>query len=106
MQNIEALKELLRMAHEQLDIQTAKNAELEKAVKQANQYAQQVLDACMFTPTSLEANNLEHQAKGVMDSATHTQWAAITPNTQLVVEALVWQSEQLRSQAKALKVGV
>jgi hypothetical protein len=74
MQNIEALKELLRMAHEQLDSQKAENdglkvriAELEKEKETLTQHHGMWKDLWHELHSGLPIRDLEQQAKGVSD---------------------------------------
>ena len=105
MQTIESLTELLRMAHEQIDTEVAKNAELEK----------QLSSAQTMGDREQSIRDLEQQAKGVENAKEYyshkwdDEFESVTVNIMKKGEGYIYPeglgeySQILRNEAKALK---
>jgi hypothetical protein len=101
--------ELLRMAHEQLDSQSAMITKLEDSYTALSKANQQILNSALDSESnycelrgSLPAHNLEQQAKGfdyASNKLTEQQGAAAAP----ILEMFNYFKNDLLSQAKALK---
>ena len=92
MQTIETLTELLRMAHEQIETEVAKNAELEKDLSNAQTMGDK----------EQSIRDLEQRAKGVVNGyVSGCKWAlGAQYNEEVVKNRAIIYSKALKEQGR------